>query len=207
MGYYSFNNLPVTLNSNCSSCVGASSLNSRFLLELSFSKTNEQTAVVILMNPSSTAKETVFYDLPLANITDIDSTTYHIIDVLINKRIKLDEENHKFDKLVILNLFPYYSANPKDLGAIISQNKCRTALLLNELIISNTINQYKNSYFFCGWGKNPAIKSEINYIKQKFLTICHANAQNIYCMKFGKKDFEKMPLNTKLLYIKHGSSW
>lgn len=96
--------------SNCQ-CNGNSQLNDRYSLTLELNQlpSAKNEGILIMKNPSSTAKANVFYNVAFNNLYDVDATTNNVIDKLLS--------NH-YTKIIILNLFPYFDSNPRMLNYI-----------------------------------------------------------------------------------------
>ena len=88
MAYYKLGSY---VNTSRCNCIGQADKNSRYLFYVSFNaKATEdgKDVLVIMLNPSSSAKAHVFYNIPFAQLEDIDKTTNNVLLVL-NKGINL----------------------------------------------------------------------------------------------------------------------
>ncbi len=192
-------------------CYGQASLNSRFLLDLSFNNgvSKETIAVVIMMNPSSTARENIFYHVPLSKINDVDETTRNVIEKLADVGINYDKgintvPPNRFNRIILLNLFPYYSSQPHELKKIY-QDTSNSSYYLNINTIDEVMKNYPNAVYFCGWIKRNSLsfaEKDINrmMIKNKI--------NNTFCFDSSKGLFVKYnPSLTALQIMTHASKW
>ena len=70
-----------------------------------------RTAIVILKNPASTCKDHIFFSTSLSDVYDVDKTTSHIINTLF-------VNGTPYDKIITLNLFPYYDNIPATINSV-----------------------------------------------------------------------------------------
>ena len=73
---------------NRTSFTGNAKYNARYSLTL-YKKgaySNPKTAIVILKNPASTCKSSLFFKVPISDVTDVDKTTIHLINKLFHNR-------------------------------------------------------------------------------------------------------------------------
>ena len=176
-----------------SSCYGDPLLNSRFLLDLSFKKeaTDEKTAVVIMMNPSSTAKANVFYHVPLLEINDVDDTTRKVIKTLACNQIKYDKSIKRkpptqFDRIVFLNLIPYYCSQPYELKPIYLDSS-DSSYYLNYQTIDKIMKELPEATYFCAWLKRNYLSFAEEDIKK--LMIKNGILNNTFCFDTAKNVF------------------
>lgn len=73
-----------------STCDGDAKYNARYILTIykQAAKPRPVTAIVILKNPASTCKDTIFFSTELDQIYDVDKTTTHVINTLFVKGIQ-----------------------------------------------------------------------------------------------------------------------
>ena len=138
--------------------VGSAINNSRYSLEIDMSgSTKPKTAIIFLLNPSSTAKEFVFYPSVISNpllCNDVDLTTSNVIDSL---------HNIGYNKIYLLNLFPYFDSKPSSLDAIYSVAGLATnqSYIDNLREIDNVLSGNKGSDVFIAWGKDISINQQL----------------------------------------------
>ena len=135
-------------------CIGNREYNARYYFHIKIKPTPQNkgnTAIVILKNPSSTARANVFYGVPFNKLTDIDATTNNIIIQL----------NGYYERIITLNLFPYFDSHPSTLNGIfpiVKTNKGHRYIndisyFINFKIINHTIKQNPNANIICAWGR------------------------------------------------------
>lgn len=167
---------------------GDKTLNDRYYLKLITSCTNKKTLIIIMKNPSSTGISKLFYkNIPFQSLNDVDKTTSHII----NKFYK------KYYRLIILNIFPYFTSNPKCLDQVyclnnnLTLNKSFKKNLEEIKSILNKYNKYKPDLLLA-WGdkktkkKNykTAIKEVIKIIKNSGIKKVKYKANKIIASKY-----------------------
>lgn len=218
MAYHRLNGNFVDLN-NCV-CVGYAPANSRYLLKIPFlpnpgeKSTDGKEAFVIMLNPSSSAKANLFYNIPFSNLEDIDKTTNHVLNLLhrgVYIKANVDDKSATpiaVKTVYLLNLFPYFSPNPKDLNAIV--HACGLEYKKNLNFIKHLLKYHKRAYVLIGWGKGGAggIKRQIHTQAIKDVKTILKQAGNL-CFFFNSNtgEFEIFNPNGKKLYVPHASSW
>lgn len=210
MAYFQLNNSYVDVQ-NCS-CYGGASANSRYSLEIPFLKTEGEEVVIIMLNPSSSARQHVFYKVDFKDLTDIDKTTNNVLSIFGQRQngVKIQEKGEisfvNVKKVILLNLFPYFSPNQKELNAI--HPKALTEMRKNLIFIDFYLRG--SNKVFVGWGK--AIKGGLSrslYIRtikeMKSLLAKRGNS----CFHYDSKQscFIPFHLNSKLMYVSHASNW
>ena len=115
MPYYKLDSSYID-TSNCY-CDCDSTKNCRYALEIPFKCEADDIIFVVMLNPSSSAKAHVFYNIPFAKIEDIDSTTNNVLSIL-NKSLILNGKSIVVKKVILFNLFPYFSPSPRDINVI-----------------------------------------------------------------------------------------
>ena len=126
-------------------CFGNAHLNDRYSLTLDLNPTNSigKEAIVIMKNPASTAKANVFHRVSFQNLCDVDRTTSRVINVI---------HMMGYDKLITLNIFPYYDNNPKVLNSIYTNLNMSPSFNNNLNEIQNILQTYSNADIICAWG-------------------------------------------------------
>ena len=192
-------------------CFGLPSWNSRFYLDLTFDSGSE-TAVVIMMNPSSTAKQYVFSHVPLKETQDVDATTRNVI-----KRLSLNgidfatslgkTPGMKFSRIIFLNLIPYYSSKTYELNKIyFDRVHSHESYSLNLTIIGQIFGQFPTAHYFCGWTKKSKhFDFAIEDVRQLMVA---AKLQNVFYYDISQKVFNKLNINSPIAHkIPHASKW
>lgn len=212
MAYYQLDKTFVALD-NCV-CIGDRISNSRYLLRISFKSNADEKneAFVIMLNPSSSAKANVFYGIPFSNLEDIDKTTNNVLK-LFSKSSGVKIEGGKgtgtiFKIVYLLNLFPYFSPNPKDLNVI--AESCTFEYLNNIKFIEHLLEMHKHAYVFVGWGNCGigGLKRTIHKRAIKDVKTILKRAENP-CFNFdiSKNMFVKFNPSDKIFYVPHSSRW
>lgn len=187
-------NIKITFNKN---------INDRYSICLSrvSAKTNN-IAVVILKNPASSFKSAIFYNnIPFGNVYDIDKTTNIVIDFL-------DKQQEDYEKIILLNIFPYFDNIPKVINNIYYEmkNNMPNESFSRNLKEINNIFQNSNIDLYCAWGKNSGIDKKIydNAISNLINLINSNSFTNIYEVNhFIRRQY--LPSITQ--YPKHGLYW
>ena len=209
MAYYKLGSYVDTANCKC---VGQADKNSRYLLHIPFNpKVCEggENIIVIMLNPSSSAKAHLFYGVSFANLEDIDATTNNVLNILSNtKGIVLDGKSLKIRSVTLLNLFPYFSPNQRDINVIYSASYAE--MVKNENEIAYCLSQSDNGIVLVGWGtpvtnglNRNAYKQQIDKIKQML------HYYNCRCYEYDTKSSKFIrfdPIGRKY-YVSHASRW
>ena len=136
------------------SLIGLDKYNCRFCLDLEFNLNRHNVAIVILMNPSTTGKQHLFFNINLKDVTDVDATTRNVIRCLVKNQVRIkNKQSVSFDHLIILNLFPYYSSQPEQIYKIY-RNSLEQTYQINMAVIRSIIDKYPKASYFLGWIKN-----------------------------------------------------
>lgn len=162
MAYYSFNKL--STNPIYVGFSGSKFYNSRYKLDAVFSQNVGRTAIVIMLNPSSTGKANIFFNVNFSNLTDVDETTFKVLETLTTNNSISNSVGGSFDRIIILNLYPYFSSNPRDIKKVFRNGINNQCYELNMKEISRVINNNQNATIVCAWGKSFARKKETNRI-------------------------------------------
>lgn len=198
-----------TINVNNCNCIGSSTLNDRYSLTLDLNKQNivQKTAIVILKNPSTTAKSNIFYKTTFANLVDVDRTTSRVINFLYNN-------TNNYTKIITLNIFPYFSTHPQELNPIYITNK---SLNKNQSYNDNLVEVEKilvaNNCIYtdviCAWGHNSGVyKRAYDDAVTDVINLINANKRyNLNEAKNKQINNIKWPCPVKKFYPLHGQRW
>ena len=160
-----------------------------------------------MLNPSSSAKARVYYNVPFAGLEDIDATTNNVLE-LLQKGITLDDSTIKVRSVTLLNLFPYFSPNQRDINVIYSASS--TEMIVNEKEIDYCLSQGSNGIVLVGWGAPVTqgllriyYKPQIDTIKQML------QRYNSNCYEYDVKMSKFISFNPRgrKCYVSHASKW
>lgn len=198
---------PYVDKDNCN-CVHCAVKNSRYVLDIPFVNKEGDKVIVIMLNPSSSAKANVFYGVPFSKLTDIDGTTNNVLSILA-KGIYLGEAKRNIKRVVILNLFPYFSPNPKDINVIDLWNAVENQVNLK--IIKTCLTDCNDSIVLVGWGMGgiggidrSIHKSAIGKIKD---ILKNNHPQNCFYYDNQTAGFEVFDPFGKRFYVTHAKNW
>ena len=198
------------VNTHKCRCIGRASENSRYLFYVPFNSSKAEShedVLVIMLNPSSSAKAHVFYNVPFANLEDIDKTTNNVLNIL-HRGINLSKVNTKFKSVTLLNLFPYFSPNQRDIDVIYGASV--SARARNEQIIDQCLKKHTNGIVLVGWGKSTTngLSSAI-YLNQIRIIKQLLAKYSCKCYQYDSKISGFIPFNPsgKRCYVYHASSW
>ena len=205
MSYHQLNKSYIDLV-NCR-CIFCASRNSRYLLEIPFLNTKDgEEIIVIMLNPSTSAKAHVFYGVGFADLQDIDETTNNVLSVL-KKGISLNNKKIQVSNVFLLNLFPYFSPSPKDLNTIDGVDAFEECI--NMLVVESCLREHKNSCVLVGWGKGGAggIDKQIHKTAiKKVKDLLKTCGNNSYC--YDKNNgFVVFNPKSRTMYVSHASRW
>lgn len=217
MAYYSFkNNADYKVNFDECDCLSDSAKNSRYVLEISLEQNfiADKTAIVILMNPSSSAKARIFCNSKFDELEDIDRTTNNVLKALYNGVVvEGKKEIQKYSKVIFCNLFPYMTPNSKDLNVIYGDNNGNylniAEMCKNFLIMKHTIIDTADADVLCGWGRasDKGVKqSTFDPAIEIFKSQVIATADNSFFL-FNRGKFKKFSADSASLYVPHASTW
>ena len=150
------------------------------------------TAIVLLLNPSSTGREHVFFSVPWDMVNDVDATTKNVISILFRNN-SLDQNCFTFDRLIILNLFSYYSSKPRELGPVYFKRK-PCCFYKNIKTISKTIKNTKGEQIFIGWGNIDAIW-QLKVVNKVLDILLKNNKSNVQMQTKHSKSFKPTPIS------------
>lgn len=213
------------VNPNNIQANGNATLNDRYYLELSKAPPNDpngnnpDTAIVILKNPASTVKSHFFYNIPYPHVYDVDTTTTHIINILfggVNGIIA-----NSYNRIIILNLFPYYDNYPAALNAVyagMNNNNYQANPSLNANLneIHNQLTINNNYDLYLAWGQNSGVHKAIydNTINAVIDLIqpngnLLANINHVYIIQNGQQIVINNQVNNYRngQFPPHGSKW
>ena len=140
-------------------CVGCKCYNSRYVLSLinaSSASEIKDTAIVILKNPASTCKSSIFLGTPMSDVCDVDRTTQHLISILFTR--------DSYKKIITLNLFSYYDNIPATINSVyrgINKGVVNQAYVENLKEIAKIISTNPTADIYCAWGNRSGIKQGI----------------------------------------------
>ena len=167
--------------------VGSKRNNSRYLLDILLNNEPSKTAIVLLLNPSSTGREHIFFGVPWNMVNDVDATTKNVISILLRNN-SLDQNCFTFDRLIVLNLFSYYSSKPRELGPIYFKRK-PCCFHENIKTISKTIKNTKGEQIFIGWGNIDAIW-QLKVVNKVLDILSKNNKSNVQMQTKHRKSFK-----------------
>ena len=191
-------------------CKGRASKNSRYLLQVPFNSKkckDGEDVIVIMLNPSSSAKARVYYKVPFADLEDIDTTTNNVLE-LLQKGVILDDSTINVRRVTLLNLFPYFSPNQRDINVIYSASS--TEMFANEKEIDYRLSRSESGIVLVGWGKahkssisTKIYRPQIEKIKQML------HYHKCRCYEYDAKSSKFMNFNPigKKCYVSHASKW
>ena len=129
-------------------CDGDAQYNVRYSLTLckQVVQPTGKTAIVILKNPASTCKDYVFFSTSLQDIYDVDKTTTHIINTLF-------VNGSTYDKIITLNLFPYYDNIPSTINSVYKNLSTapHISYQTNLTKIASILRNNSGADVFCAW--------------------------------------------------------
>lgn len=138
--------------------VSNATFNARYSMEIEIKGSNNQkTAIVFLLNPSSTAKEYVFSPGTILNpllCNDVDQTTINVLDALCKA---------EYSKIFLLNLFPYFDSKPRSLEVIYPSATLATNKSYQDNLreIGIVLSANKGSDVFIAWGKDISMNQNL----------------------------------------------
>ena len=194
------------VDTNCSTCDGDAKYNARYTLTIykRVAKSQPATAIVILKNPASTCKDTIFFSTNLNQIYDVDKTTTHVINTLFAQGLQ-------YDKIITCNLFPYYDNIPSTINSVYSNllSSPPNSYTVNLAKIEMEIQKNIGADVFCAWGKSSGITNVIyNKAIQDVINILISKGiKTYYTFNNGKKQPNQLLTGTKPFYPIHGSKW
>lgn len=192
------------VDTNRSTCNGDAQYNARYTLTIykQVAKPQSATAIVILKNPASTCKDTIFFSTNLNQIYDVDKTTTHVINTLFAQGLQ-------YDKIITCNLFPYYDNIPSTINSVYSNllSSSPVSYTVNLARIGLEIQQNIGTDVFCAWGQSSGITNAI-YDKaiQDVIYILRSNNITTY-YTFSNGNRQSHPLPNMPFYPIHGSKW
>lgn len=166
------------------SVIGDAAYNARYVLDVTLGNPSSKTAIVFLLNPSSTAKARVFHPNQvqiLSNYVDVDMTTNHVLCVM---------NQHNYQRVFLLNLFPYFDGKPESLDVVfpLTGLASNQSYQTNLQHIKGVLMNNPSSAVYIAWGKDVHIDQEL-FKKAKSDVIdelCNANFNSVQ-IKTGKK--------------------
>lgn len=145
---------------------------------------------------------------------DIDKTTNNVLKLFSKSSgVKIEGEKESGTNLSVkivylLNLFPYFSPNPKDLNVI--AKSCKFEYLNNIKFIERLLEVHKRAYVFVGWGnggtgglKRTIHKGAIKDVK----TILKRAGNPCFYFDISENMFVKFNPSGKRFYVPHSSRW
>lgn len=192
------------VDATSSTCDGDAKYNARYILTIykQVAKPRPVTAIVILKNPASTCKDTIFFSTKLDQIYDVDKTTTHVINTLFAK-------GSPYDKIITCNLFPYFDNIPSTINSVYSNLLTGSPNSYTENLnkITTTIQQNHGADIFCAWGQSSGITSTIydKAIKDIIHILRSNNITIYYTFNNGKRQSYTLPVMP--FYPIHGSKW
>ena len=161
-----------------------------------------KTAIIILKKPASTCKSCIFYSTNLQDTYDVDKTTSHIINTLF-------VNGTTYDKIITLNLFPYYDNIPAAINSVYNNLFSTPHISYNNNLnkMDAIIKNNSGADVFCAWGQASGI---LNSIYDKAITdvIAILLANNISNYKYYDQTGQKTTtLSSQPFYPLHGSKW
>lgn len=146
-----------------------------------------------MLNPSSTAKAHVFFGVQFNRLEDVDETTYRVMSELINPNSSASRAvGGNFDKIITLNIYPYYSSNPKDINVIFNAGQTPSCYNINFKIINRTIRNNPHAIIFLAWGKNTPINR--NDIKRIKAILQRNKVVHVWSKQNQKTGFQQIPV-------------
>ena len=190
-----------TMSSNCD---GDAKHNARYSLTLfrQGATSINRTAIVILKNPASTCKDHIFFSTSLSDVYDVDKTTSHIINTLF-------VNGTPYDKIITLNLFPYYDNIPATINSVYKNllTAPHISYQTNLTKIASILQNNSGADVFCAWGQSSGI-SDVIYNKAivDVVGILLANkVSQYYYYDQGRQ--KTAQLSNQAFYPSHGSKW
>lgn len=185
-------------------CDGDAQYNVRYSLTLckQVVQPTGKTAIVILKNPASTCKDYVFFSTSLQDIYDVDKTTTHIINTLF-------VNSSTYDKIITLNLFPYYDNIPSTINSVYKNllTAPHISYQTNLAKIASILKNNSGADIFCAWGQSSGIWGTI-YDKAINDVILILQTNNVSTYKYYKQNGQQSAtLPTQPFYPIHGSKW
>lgn len=152
---------------------GNAVLNDRYSLIVDFNTNNNGlNAIVFLLNPSSTGKQNIFYNVNALEINDVDLTTNAVIDRLHNEIG--NNGIPKYQTIGILNLFPYFDSKPSSINMIYGNAPLNTiqSYVNNMNEIDRILHAYCSADIYLAWGKDVSVQQNIlNNAKQDVVNL------------------------------------
>ena len=211
-----------SVNVNNCKCKSNPLFNCRYSLELEAQAQNNggKVAIVIMKNPASTAKAKVFFNVLFADLYDIDKTTSCVIKCFLDKNNNIQKGNNilKYDKVITLNLFPYYDNIPAAINSIYSNIANVPTLNItgnqsyddNIAEIKNQINSNPNADIILAWGNANGIRKDIyDKAKKDIVSIITQQKRTCYEWDSSNKKFQQIG-NISQVSLKnpvHASRW
>ena len=197
-----------------SSCDGDAKYNARYSLTLfrQGATSINRTAIVILKNPASTCKDHVFFSTSLKDVYDVDKTTSHIINTLFANATP-------YDKIITLNLFPYYDNIPVTINSVYKNLSTapHISYQTNLTKIVSILQNNSGADVFCAWGGCSKIKTSIYHCAiRDIYAVLQKCSNSIYLYQAGTQIPVLLP-RTRItikwlksqgyLYPPHGITW
>lgn len=192
------------------SVCGEPTLNARYSLTITFGGSyRRKVAIVILLNPSSSAKCLLFYPNCIRNIGDIkdvDTTTQIVIEKIWN-------EAANYKKVILLNLFPYFDSKPDSIDSIFPFNTLQFnhSYVMNLKIIQFILRCNKNSDVYIAWGKQVNINAQLFRIAKQDITdiLINEGKTNVIIKPGKKSQFQNVQINVASVISNavHGRFW
>ena len=160
--------------------------NCRYSLEIPIipqGKKDKGTVCVILKNPSQ------------ANATQCDVT--------VSKVCNAASFNH-YSKVIILNLFPFYSTNPAGLKPFFSSSTYATEMGTNETEIKKYCTESMDTVF--AWGQLKFKKKLYNSVIENTIALVKGKTFYVKCIKCIQNACNK-PIHGTIRYPYHGQTW
>lgn len=167
----------------------------RFLLNIPFNNSRSgNSLVVILKNPS------------VANANNCDNTISKVCNVA---------HNNGYDGVIIANLFPYRSTNPRGVGVFYSNNHYQ-AIMARNLQIINNISQGRDVVF--AWGTDTIrchnnfplnYDNAVNNVVTNISVLANNTfyVDRCYCAIFNCVNNQYMLPHSNIRYPLHGLRW
>lgn len=142
---------------NSVSVIGDAAYNARYVLDVTLGNPSSKTAIVFLLNPSSTAKVRVFCPNQVQNLfnyVDVDMTTNHVLGVM---------NQHNYQRVYLLNLFPYFDGKPASLDVIfpLAGLASNQSYQTNLRHIKGVLMNNPSSDVYIAWGKDVDIDPKL----------------------------------------------
>ena len=145
----------------------------RYRLEINTVQFPSNPVIVIMKNPSTTCDNLPDGTHTIQSYSDrkkchTDRTTGRVYRLL----------KTKYDKIIILNLFPFYSTNTIHVNNHYVHNSSN-AFITNDLEIASVLKSYPQADIVCAWGGKSQIAKTIYDFRTKNISAMLAN-RNLY---------------------------